>query len=134
MGLVAGHRCPEVGAWDQGETMWIGIVGLWECEIVAWDQGETFDHNHVEESEDGRMFNSLPPSDPRASVPERDDRRRGSSHLYWSRPGSFSLPLGICCFRFVSIFQVKVFTESAFMELAVEQFLGKSEEDVKVDF
>ena len=67
-------------------------------------------------------------------MPERDDRRRGSSHLYWSRTGSFSLSLGICRFRFVSIFQVKVFTESAFMELAVEQFLGKSEEDVKVDF
>ena len=75
-----------------------------------------------------------PPSDPRASLPERDDRRRGSSHLYWSRTGSFSLSLCICRFRFVSIFQVKVFTESAFMELAVEQFLGKSEEDVKVDF
>ena len=32
LGLVAGHRCTEVGAWDQGETaMWIGIgiVGLW---------------------------------------------------------------------------------------------------------
>ena len=28
--------------------------------------------------------------------------------------------------------QVKVFTEPSFMELAVEQFLGKSEEDVKV--
>ena len=27
-----------------------------------------------------------------------------------------------------------MFTESTFMELAVEQFLGKSEEDVKVDF
>ena len=31
LGLVAGHRCPEVGAWDQGETMWIEIVGLWDC-------------------------------------------------------------------------------------------------------
>ena len=30
--------------------------------------------------------------------------------------------------------QVKVFTESSFMELAVEQFLGKSEDDVKVWF
>ena len=94
MGLVAGHRCPEVGAWDQGETMWIGIVGVWECGILAWDQGETFDHNHVEEIEDDRIFNP-PPSDPRASVPERDDRRRGSSHLYRGRSGSFFLSLGI---------------------------------------
>ena len=30
--------------------------------------------------------------------------------------------------------QVKVFTEPSFMELAVEQFLGKSEADVKVVF
>ena len=69
LGLVAGHRCPEVGAWNQGEPMWIGIVGFWlgirlRHLITIWDQGETFDHNHVEESEDWRMFNSPPPIRP----------------------------------------------------------------------
>ena len=32
----------------------------WDCGILAWDLGETFDHNHVEESEDDRIFNSPP--------------------------------------------------------------------------
>ena len=36
-------------------------------------------------------YSTLPPSDPRARVPERDDRRRGSSHLYRGRTGSSSL-------------------------------------------
>ena len=45
------------------------------------------------------------------------------------------LVLAFIVLDFLDIFfQVKVFTESTFMELAVEQFLGKSEEDVKVGF
>ena len=45
------------------------------------------------------------------------------------------LVLAFIVLDFLDIFfQVKVFTESTFIELAVEQFLGKSEEDVKVGF
>ena len=154
VGLVAGHRCPEVGAWNQGEPMWIGIVGFWRgiwvrhLITIMWTSIWRWQNFNLKMTE----YSTLPPppSDPRARVPERDDRRRGSSHLYRGRTGSSSLlpfrfswlwfgpkraGLGICCLRFFGYFsQVKVFTESTFMELAVEQFLGKSEEDVKVGF
>ena len=140
LGLVAGHRCPEVGAWNQGEPMWIGIVGFWRG--IIWSQSCVGDWR--------RQNNQLPPIRPSSPCARTWWPQKGflslvpGSHrfflfltilvqlaLIWSRRAG----LGICCLRFFGYFsQVKVFTESAFMELAVEQFLGKSEEDVKVGF
>ena len=138
---MAGHRCPEVGAWDQGEAMWIGIVGLWlgirvrhlitiMCRRLKTTEYSTSPHQTLEPVCQNVMTAE--------GVPLTCTGVAQVLPLcyHFGSAGSDLVQKGLsCCFRFVGyFFQVKVFTESTFMELAVEQFLGKSEKDVKVDF